>query len=52
VGHGNLDMPAIVNAAETAGCEWFIVEQDDCYGTDPFEALAHSYRYLETLARK
>jgi sugar phosphate isomerase/epimerase len=52
VGHGNLDMPAIVNAADAAGCEWFIVEQDDCYGADPFEALAHSYRYLETLARK
>jgi sugar phosphate isomerase/epimerase len=52
VGHGNLNMPAIVKAAETAGCEWFIVEQDDCYGGDPFEALGKSYRYLETLAQK
>ncbi len=52
VGHGNLDMPAIVSAADAAGCEWFIVEQDDCYGADPFDALAQSYRYLETLARK
>jgi sugar phosphate isomerase/epimerase len=52
VGCGNLDMPAIVSAADAAGCEWFIVEQDDCYGADPFEALAQSYRYLETLARK
>jgi len=52
VGNGNLDIPAIVNAADTAGCEWFIVEQDDCYGADPFEALAQSYRYLTTLARK
>jgi sugar phosphate isomerase/epimerase len=52
VGSGNLDMPAIVSAADAAGCEWFIVEQDDCYGADPFEALAQSYRYLETLARK
>ncbi|MBM4164137.1 MAG: sugar phosphate isomerase/epimerase [Lentisphaerae bacterium] len=51
VGQGNLDIPAIVNAAEASGCEWFIVEQDDCYGADPFEALAHSYRYLSTLVR-
>lgn len=51
VGYGNLDMPAIVNAADAAGCEWFVVEQDDCYGADPFEALAQSFRYLTTLAR-
>lgn len=51
VGSGNLDIPAIVNAADAAGCEWFIVEQDDCNGADPFEALAQSYRYLASLAR-
>lgn len=51
VGHGNLNMPAIVKAAEAAGCQWFIVEQDDTYGLDPFEALAMSYRYLETLVQ-
>jgi sugar phosphate isomerase/epimerase len=50
VGGGNLDIPAVVNAADASGCEWFIVEQDDCYGADPFEALAQSYRYLESLA--
>jgi len=51
VGHGNLNMPAIVKAAEAAGCEWFIVEQDSCYGADPFEALGKSFRFLETLAQ-
>jgi sugar phosphate isomerase/epimerase len=50
VGYGNLDMPAIIRAAETSGCRWFIVEQDDCYGEDPFAELARSFRYLETLA--
>jgi len=50
VGHGNLNMPAIVQAAEKAGCEWFIVEQDDCYGRDPFENLALSFNYLKGLA--
>jgi len=51
VGSGNLDMPAIVNAADAAGCEWFIVEQDECYDVDPFEALARSYKFLAALAR-
>jgi sugar phosphate isomerase/epimerase len=51
VGSGNLDMPSIVRAADAAGCAWFIVEQDDCYGTDPFEALTQSYRYLAALAQ-
>ena len=50
VGQGNLDMPGIVKAAEKAGCEWFIVEQDDCYGRDPFENLAVSFNYLKGLA--
>ena len=50
VGQGNLNMPAIVKAAEKAGCEWFIVEQDDCYGRDPFENLASSFNYLKGLA--
>jgi len=50
VGHGNLDMPGIIRAAEVSGCRWFIVEQDDCYGEDPFEAMAQSYRYLESIA--
>jgi len=50
VGQGNLNMPAIVKAAEKAGCEWFIVEQDDCYGRDPFDNLALSFTFLKGLA--
>jgi sugar phosphate isomerase/epimerase len=45
VGTGNLDFPRIIKAAERAGCEWFIVEQDTCPG-DPVDSLAQSYRYL------
>lgn len=45
VGHGNLNMPGIVAAAERAGCRWFIVEQDTCPG-DPVDSLALSYQYL------
>jgi len=27
------------------GVEWHVVEQDECYGRDPFESLAISYQY-------
>ena len=46
IGRGNLDWPAIIDAAKASGCQWFIVEQDDCPG-DPFESLAISFRYLQ-----
>jgi sugar phosphate isomerase/epimerase len=42
IGTGNLDWSRIVPAAEEAGCEWFVVEQDG--GT--FEGLAESFRYI------
>jgi len=48
VGHGNLNIPEILTAAEAAGCKWFIVEQDTC-PTDPFECIARSLNYLQGL---
>ncbi len=48
VGHGNMNIPEILTAAETAGCQWFIVEQDTCR-TDPFECIACSLDYLKGL---
>jgi len=48
VGHGNLNIPEILAAAETAGCQWFIVEQDTC-PSDPFECIARSLDYLKGL---
>ena len=45
IGSGNLNMPAIIAAAEQSGCQWFIVEQDSCPG-DPFESVAKSYGYI------
>lgn len=47
VGAGNLDFGAICAAAETAGCEWFIVEQDTT-PSDPLDSLRQSYDYLVT----
>ncbi len=47
IGNGNLNWRAIVAAAETSGCAWYIVEQDTCPG-DPFESLRQSFAYLST----
>ena len=48
VGHGNMNIPQIITAAEAAGCKWFIVEQDIC-PSDPFECIARSLDYLKGL---
>jgi sugar phosphate isomerase/epimerase len=48
VGRGNLNIPEILAAAEAAGCQWFIVEQDTC-PNDPFECIAGSLDYLNTI---
>jgi len=45
IGAGNLDFSKIIPAAEKAGCQWFIIEQDECPG-DPVDSLAQSFRYL------
>lgn len=47
IGKGNLNWNVILPAAEAAGCEWFIVEQDTCEG-DPFDALQTSFEYLKS----
>lgn len=47
VGSGNLYWDGIIKEAKDCGISHFVVEQDDCYGTDPFEALANSMAFLE-----
>jgi len=49
VGEGNLNWPAILQAARKGGVEWYLVEQDQCYDRDPFESLAISYRNLNAM---
>lgn len=46
IGEGNLNWPAILQAAAESGVEWYFVEQDRSYDRDPFESLAISYRNL------
>lgn len=49
VGEGNLNWPAILDACREVGVESCLIEQDNCYGADPFECLATSYRNLKAM---
>lgn len=46
IGSGNIDFAPIIAAAGAGGCRSYIIEQDDCYGRDPFEAVEESFKYL------
>lgn len=46
IGRGNIDFKAVVAAAEKAGTEYYIVEQDVCPGS-PFDSLAISFKYIK-----
>lgn len=45
IGEGTLDFRQIAAAADRAGTQWLVVEQDVCR-RDPFESLTISYRNL------
>ena len=50
VGHGILDIPGIVKAAEKAGAKWCVVEQDQpSPGKTPIECAKDSLDYLNNL---
>ncbi|HLO99286.1 MAG TPA: sugar phosphate isomerase/epimerase [Fimbriimonas sp.] len=49
IGDGNLDWPSILDSLTKAGCQHAVVEQDHCYGEDPFSCMEKSIRYLKSL---
>ena len=49
VGEGNLDMKAIIEAGLDSGVQYFLIEQDDTYGRDPFDCLKISADNLRKL---
>lgn len=51
VGQGMQDFPAILAAAEKAGTEYIIVEQDQTYELPSLEAVRESREYLKTLGQ-
>lgn len=48
-GSGNIDFKEVIKACEYAGTEFVCVEQDNCYGEDPFVCLEKSYKHLKEL---
>ena len=52
IGSGILDFEKIAEAAQAGGTKYAFVEQDDCYGEDPFLCLKKSYDYLTSIGLK
>lgn len=48
LGHGVVDIPAVIRAAKDAGVKHYFVEQDETPG-DPLDSLRMSFQYLEGL---
>ncbi len=46
IGEGKMNYPEILRACDDAHVEYGFVEQDNCYGEDPFVCLKRSYDYL------
>lgn len=49
VGEGHINFDRVFAAAEKAGTEYMLVEQDECYGEDPFGCLARSLQNLKAM---
>jgi sugar phosphate isomerase/epimerase len=49
VGSGMIKFEPIVSELENAGTEFIFVEQDSCYGEDPFACLKKSLDYLKSI---
>ena len=46
IGEGNLNWEAIFAAVRECDVEYAFVEQDNCYGEDPFDCLEKSLRFI------
>lgn len=46
---GNMDFDAILSACKSTGIEYAMIEQDECYGLDPFDELALSAKNLTAI---
>lgn len=49
LGEGSLDLKAIIEAGLNSGSQYFLIEQDDLYGRDPFDCLKTSADHLRSL---
>ena len=49
VGEGNLNWPRILDACRAAGVKWYVIEQDDCNGLDPFACAERSLQNVKAM---
>lgn len=49
LGEGNMDIGAMIEAGKESGVQYFLIEQDDTYGRDPFECLEVSANHLRKI---
>nr|WP_309101607.1 sugar phosphate isomerase/epimerase [Fredinandcohnia onubensis] len=49
LGEGNMDIASMIEAGKESGVQYFLIEQDDTYGRDPFECLEVSAQHLRKL---
>ncbi|MDN3018839.1 sugar phosphate isomerase/epimerase [Paenibacillus sp. BSR1-1] len=49
LGQGNLDIKGIIDAGVESGVQYYLIEQDDTYGRDPFDCLKESADYLREI---
>ena len=49
IGEGNMDFDTIVRMCFETGVKTAFVEQDECYGENPFDCLKRSYRNLRAM---
>ena len=49
LGAGSLPLKACIEAGLEGGAEYFLIEQDDSYGRDPFDCLRDSRAHLVEL---
>ena len=49
IGEGNMDFERIMAVAEELGIKYCAVEQDDCYGEDPFDCFRRSRENLQKM---
>lgn len=51
VGEGTIDYPSLFAAAEAAGAQYYVVEQDQCKTATPIESVTISFRNLQKMGK-
>lgn len=49
VGEGNLEWKGIIDICKNNNVKSYAIEQDDCYGRDPFDCVKSSFNYLKAM---